>query len=273
MMKSAQSCLMVAAALASFGACSSKETLGSNTKDDGGVGGAVIGAGGAAIGAGGADIGAGGAVIGAGGAIGDGSGGISAMGGAVGYGGAGVGGATGTGGARDAGTDGPFQCEYQGKYYNVGQTRGLSDCNYCECWSTGWACTGMICGTGGAQGAGGKVGAGGTGAGGATGTGGSCVDAAVKARYSSCMATKDVQSCTDAGGTWRSVGSPGVCMCPTGQEGCPCTGSSDCLSFCGVAAETPSKSCTGVTGFACLAGGGMAGCWCRPGDTYPVCPM
>jgi hypothetical protein len=222
-------------------------------------------------------------------------GGVGGMG--TGGGGPGVGGTGGTGGAggaggADAGTGGPAQCEYEGKLYAIGETRSLGDCNYCICqtWygNAQFACTGRICDSGGA-GAGGKGGAGGVtgtgglpgtgGVGGSTGSGGStgtCGDATVKAKYASCMATKDAQSCAGLGGTWRSPGgSAGQCVCPTGQDGCLCTKSSDCLAVCGAPASQPvtSTTCNGVTNFACTSTGGGAGCWCRPEETSAFCPL
>jgi hypothetical protein len=260
---------------------------------------------------------------------------------------AGTGGAGGAGGVHDAGpADAPAQCEYEGKLYNLGDTRSLGDCNYCVCQSqygtAQFACTGMICGSGGALGTGGKLGTGGAigtggviGAGGATGsggsrdaaasdatgmceyagqryqigesfalsdgctqcictdrgiacsaticgtggevgptgtggTGGSCGDPVVKASYVSCMATKDEQSCASLGGTWNAFyPSGGFCMCPTGEGGCSCTKSTDCLGLC--AAQSVDNSCTGVTEYQCSSLGGIGGCWCLAGQTEAIC--
>ena len=123
--------------------------------------------------------------------------------------------------------------------------------------------------TGGAVGTGGTTGSGG-GGGGSTGTGGSsgaCGDPAVKALYASCRATQDSASCTDLGGVWRTVGAGpgGTCVCPTGEGGCPCMASSDCLGACSAWMNPyDASSCNNVTSFTCTSTGGDKGCWCRP---------
>jgi hypothetical protein len=174
----ASSLLVVLAAVASTGpwaGCGGDVALGTKNEDSGSAGtGGALGNGGIGIGTGGG-LGSGGtaATSGTGGSLG-GGGSTIASGGGAGGATAGVGGASGAGGLRDGGaSDGPIQCEYDGKLYNQNETRSLLDCNYCICglYTAGaWSCTGRICGTGGASGTGGRTGAGGsTGAGGAAG--------------------------------------------------------------------------------------------------------
>lgn len=115
-------------------------------------------------------------------------------GGGSGAAGVGAGGGAGTGGLDVGASDGPLQCEYQGKRYNAGESFSLSDgCNSCTCDGSYKviACTIYSCGKGGTVGSDG---------GGSTDTGGSCGDATVKAVYAACRAAKDSASCAALGG-------------------------------------------------------------------------
>lgn len=278
--------------------------------------------------------GAGGAVVGAGGSVG--------TGGAAG-------GAPGSGGSSDAGdSDGPFQCLYQGRLYRDGESVYLSDgCNVCVCKKEygGMACTGAICGTGGATSAGGRAGTGGTGtagtagaggrtggtlaSGGVTGTsagggitgrggsasggagtggshgtggaaaagghpgtggagaasddggtvdvGGECGDPVAKASYAACRESNDEATCSERGGSWDirySTLSEYTCVCPTGQGGCPCTASSDCLGHCSAWKDPFGNGAwcqANVTSYTCTARGGQSDCMCVPYEPYAVC--
>ena len=127
---------------------------------------------------------------------------------------------------------------------------------------------------------GGATGSGGAMDGGSTDTGGSggCGDPAVKALFAACKATQDEASCTEQGGHWRMFegGTPGgACVCPTGEGGCPCAASSDCLGFCTAWLDPfDSSSCNRVTSFTCTSTyvAERGGCWCRPETpTMAVC--
>lgn len=234
------------------------------------------------------------------------TGGTTSSGASAGAGGSAGAGATGSSSARDAGiTDGPGQCERNGKRYDIGVSISLGDgCNYCVC-STQYGppqfmCTGMICSSGGATSSGGSSGVGGTSGtirtsasggvsgsggtssmGGVTGTGGvggasgsasssgRCGDPVVMARYPTCMASTTSSACTSNGGTWSTQGARSVCVCPTGQDGCTCTSPSDCLALCALPVQ--GSECPNTTQFTCTSKGGTQGCFCRVGDANPIC--
>ena len=121
--------------------------------------------------------------------------------------------------------------------------------------------------TGGTSGSGGVMAAGSTGTGGSAGA---CGDPAMKALFAACAATQDAASCSDRGGHWRvfGAGNPGgACVCPTGEGGCPCYASSDCLGSCTAWLDPfDSSSCDRVTSFTCTSThvAEASGCWCRP---------
>jgi hypothetical protein len=161
--------------------------------------------------------------------------------------------------------------------------------------SDGAAAMGGV-GAGGASGTGGMTGAAGDGSDGSLGDGGtagsadggstadggsssSCGDPALMALFPACAATKDEASCTERGGTWRTLASSlgGTCVCPTGDGGCPCSSSSDCLGYC-ISARIPavgagSDYCASFTKFTCSSTrvAPSPDCWCRPESPYSVC--
>src|SRR5688572_26720801 len=61
-----------------------------------------------------------------------------------------------------------------------------------------------------------------------------CGDPIVAQRFAACRQAQDQPSCEAAGGTFTRIGlSPDPqCQCPTGQENCPCTDPTSCLSVC-----------------------------------------
>jgi hypothetical protein len=102
----------------------------------------------------------------------------------------------------------------------------------------------------------------------------------LKARYEACRATADEQACKAAGGEWRSMGmlpTP-TCVCPTGQDGCPCQSSEECLAGCYAplrSSAQPQDRCKGVTEGLCGADSSAGrGCICeflRPGNVDGRC--
>jgi len=169
-----------------------------------------------------------------------------------------AGGVSGTGG-RDADTsDGPIQCEYQGKLFAEGESVGLG-CNSCTCDASSkmFVCISTGCGLGGGSSTDG-------------GPSGECGDPALKALFPSCKASTDAASCSERGGLWRARNNTGTCVCPTGEGGCPCTASADCLGDC-IAWKEPFGGCAKEGPFTCTAFGSLIGCWCRPEEPLAVC--
>jgi hypothetical protein len=141
--------------------------------------------------------------------------------------------------------------------------------------------TGGSHGTGGAAAAGGNPGTGGTGAssddGGTVDVSGECGDPVVKASYVACRESKDEATCSERGGTWEisyANTTKYTCVCSTGEGGCPCTASSDCLGHCR-AWKDPFGSgawCqANVTSYTCAAEGGQSDCMCVPYEPFAVC--
>lgn len=169
----------------------------------------------------------------------------------------GLGGVSGTGDRDVSRPDGPIQCEYQGKLFDVGEGVAIG-CNGCVCDASYrmFVCASTGCGLGSVS----------------STDGGECGDPVVKALYPSCRASTDAASCSAREGLWRSTGSNiGTCACPTGEGGCPCAASRDCLGHC-VAWKDPFGSCDSTAGpFTCTSFGGILGCWCRPEAPSAVC--
>jgi hypothetical protein len=94
----------------------------------------------------------------------------------------------------------------------------------------------------------------------------SCGDPLVAARFGDCVGSDNEADCVRAGGTWDRYpfGRREGCFCPTGQDGCPCSSSRDCLSFC--MAEVPGdfSACADVAMGTCSAITPVAGCFCTP---------
>lgn len=87
-----------------------------------------------------------------------------------------------------------------------------------------------------------------------------CKNYAAMDSFETCKKADTQTSCQAAGGEWKAVGlsdTPG-CVCPTGEEGCPCTGSDDCTN----------GSCIGERGTA----DGGAGICLTHGSCQPISP-
>jgi hypothetical protein len=116
------------------------------------------------------------------------------------------------------------------------------------------------------------------GAGGQGGQGGQtqCGDPALLATYSGCVGADGQAACEAAGGVWEIIGlapSPS-CQCFTGQEACPCTNGTQCLSACMADPVDGVLDCTGVTSGHCSAVSITVGCWCLfddQGNMQGVC--
>jgi len=119
-------------------------------------------------------------------------------------------------------------------------------------------------------------GAGATGGEGGQGGGAMCGDADVMAAYPGCVASNTQQACEAAGGTWTSIGpSPAtLCVCPTGQDNCPCTRSTQCIANCRAETSGGVMECNGVTQGTCADMAPFAGCWCffdENGNVNGIC--
>ena len=120
-------------------------------------------------------------------------------------------------------------------------------------------------GAGATGGGGGSAGAGAVGgAGGGGGGGPSCGDADLMAAYAACVVTNTQQACEAAGGAWTIIGlsQTPLCVCPTGQDGCVCTRSTDCVAGCIAEPTGGAFECDGVTEGHCTPHAPFAGCWC-----------
>ncbi|MBI5544482.1 MAG: hypothetical protein HY901_11365 [Deltaproteobacteria bacterium] len=91
---------------------------------------------------------------------------------------------------------------------------------------------------------------------------GECGDAALRARYGTCVATVTAGSCEAAGGMWLVVGLAGVsqCECPTGQGECSCETRDECLAGC-IGGRDAKMPCVG-TELRCNATSNRLGCYC-----------
>lgn len=91
-----------------------------------------------------------------------------------------------------------------------------------------------------------------------------CGDPATQRRFVTCRQAGDAEACAAAGGRWGPFPysqRPG-CFCPTGQNGCPCAASTDCLGRCFAFA---SQSCAELRTGLCSGEEPRAGCWCEFG--------
>jgi hypothetical protein len=93
-----------------------------------------------------------------------------------------------------------------------------------------------------------------------------CGDPVVVERFGRCRRSTTEAECVSLGGRWgpfpysRRDG----CFCRTGQGGCPCQSSDDCLSFC-IAYPPPGQdidSCARVETGSCSHEAPRAGCFC-----------
>jgi len=93
---------------------------------------------------------------------------------------------------------------------------------------------------------------------------GECGDATVLARLEVCDSATDQNSCEAAGGTWASTWLP-YCSCPTGQDTCSCTKSSQCRGECIGSMDT--SDCSGISVGHCASTNVTMGCYCRYNET------
>ncbi|MBI5489930.1 MAG: hypothetical protein HY905_21520 [Deltaproteobacteria bacterium] len=75
----------------------------------------------------------------------------------------------------------------------------------------------------------------------------SCGDPALMGAFPSCRASSTEDECAALGGSWVFS----FCECPTGQGGCHCTASRDCLSWC-MAHASSQAECNALTVGTCL---------------------
>lgn len=93
-----------------------------------------------------------------------------------------------------------------------------------------------------------------------------CGDPVIAARFPECVRSSDETECVSAGGQWgpypfsQELG----CFCPTGQGGCPCSTTDDCLAFCTAPIPGDFGSCAQVEMGTCGAMTPQAGCFCTP---------
>ncbi len=103
----------------------------------------------------------------------------------------------------------------------------------------------------------------------------SCGDREVMDRFPSCVAAETEGSCLAAGGTWTRVGlslEP-ECLCPTGQDGCPCSRATACLGACVGPLEGLPHDCSAAQG-SCTHAHPTVGCRCwfdENGNAQPLC--
>lgn len=93
-----------------------------------------------------------------------------------------------------------------------------------------------------------------------------CGDPSVTERFALCQATESEAECESAGGSWITYPFSGRegCLCSTGQAGCPCTASSDCVGRCFAPfADASTAPCSTVHQGTCSAEEPQAGCWCQ----------
>ena len=103
-----------------------------------------------------------------------------------------------------------------------------------------------------------------------------CGDPAVMERYADCTAADSEAHCTALGGVSWNRDFPQPCVCPTGQEGCLCTRSTQCLASCaalldddGDCRSLKAATCDGLSEYAF-----MGGCLCwfdESGTVHQFC--
>ncbi len=102
-----------------------------------------------------------------------------------------------------------------------------------------------------------------------------CGDREVMERFPSCIAAQTETICLAMGGVWTRVGlslEP-ECLCPTGQEGCPCSRATDCLGACVGPLEGLPDDCSAAQG-SCTSQHPTVGCWCwfdENGNAQALC--
>lgn len=106
-----------------------------------------------------------------------------------------------------------------------------------------------------------------------------CGDSVAIALFEQCRAADSEQPCKDAGGSWELSGDVPwpICICPTGQEGCVCKGSGDCIHGRCVgerAGGADTIGCGDIVQGTCTAVDPFKGCACMVGgdpSTPPIC--
>jgi len=89
-----------------------------------------------------------------------------------------------------------------------------------------------------------------------------CGSQSTMARFASCIGSSNRSACEQAGGSWHAIGlsDDPICVCPTGQAGCSCDRSSDCLGAC-LAEMSTMWDCSDARG-TCSDVAPNVGCWC-----------
>jgi|SRR5579862_2237121 len=101
-----------------------------------------------------------------------------------------------------------------------------------------------------------------------------CGDAAVMQAFASCVSASSEATCVSAGGSWGPYPfsrRPG-CFCKTGQAGCSCSASGDCLGRCFVPGQF--GGCDAFHEGTCSSEEPQAGCWCEfdeSGEAHGFC--
>ena len=102
----------------------------------------------------------------------------------------------------------------------------------------------------------------------------SCGDPKLMAAFAGCVGAQTRSACEQAGGNWTPIGlyPESLCVCSTGQGGCSCKRSADCLGPC--RAPMPSMwDCSNAKG-TCAGHSPSVGCWCwfdDEGNAQGIC--
>jgi hypothetical protein len=94
-----------------------------------------------------------------------------------------------------------------------------------------------------------------------------CGDGQVMARFSACIQSSSEEACIAAGGAWHPIGlyPEPLCICPTGQDGCPCHTNADCLAGC-VGPTDSTLDCSSLEVGVCSTAAPYVGCYCSLDD-------
>jgi hypothetical protein len=104
-----------------------------------------------------------------------------------------------------------------------------------------------------------------------------CGDPSLTQRFALCQAAETEVDCVTAGGRWDRYPFSGIlgCFCSTGQGGCRCTRSSDCVGTCFAPLWNGSLNGCGTTHAGhCTTEEPHAGCWCvfeEDGRSFGLC--
>lgn len=104
---------------------------------------------------------------------------------------------------------------------------------------------------------------------------GACGDDVIRASFATCIAAGTQAACVQAGGTWTTIGlgTSAECLCPTGEEGCPCDSSDQCLGACTAEMGPGNDPCAGIDEGTCTAASPSVGCRCWFDDRGAVQQM